>query len=160
MSVLVVAPRHEEDRRDVFTTLSTPRAKYSKSRGSGSSGTGESQEIRGYCRRKSPLVSADGRGNWIEKIEHNPAVALCLLPPPSHLTLSRSTRLYELSSRTGTRSSTSENYVPIEKERVKLSSGTVLRDVTRLGRDVNLPRGKIRLYSTTWPDESPRAYTK
>lgn len=42
MSDSVVAPRHEGGCRDVFTTLSTPRAKYSKSRGSGSSGTGKS----------------------------------------------------------------------------------------------------------------------
>lgn len=36
MSYLVVAPRHEGGHRDVLTTLSTPRAKYSKSRDSGS----------------------------------------------------------------------------------------------------------------------------
>lgn len=43
----------------------------------GQAAPGESPgQIQEYCRRKSPLASADGRGNWIEKIEHSPAAAL------------------------------------------------------------------------------------
>lgn len=46
-----------------------------------------SREIREYCRRKSPLVSTDGRGNWIEKIEHNPSYAQHFIPSPYATTL-------------------------------------------------------------------------